>query len=150
MEIILPILIFISIFWIVIFLSRPSFTERKARLMNMYSSLLSDMNVDYKNMEIGVENIRSLSRSILNFSSEVQKMSKQVKWEDEIEQKWLTDIINEFSQNLKLWMGRHMSELNVTEINIEKTPEWDAPALALARNRLDIQIQSLQRVKALI
>lgn len=116
----------------------------------MYSSLLSDMNMDYKNMEIGVENIRSLSRSILNFSSEVQKMSKQVKWEDEIEQKWLTDIINEFSQNLKLWINRHMSELNTTEANIEKAPEWDAPALALARNRLDIQIQSLQRVKALI
>jgi len=40
---------------------------------------MSDMNMDYKNMEIGVENIRNLSRSIINFSGEVEKMSKQVK-----------------------------------------------------------------------
>lgn len=150
MEILLPILIFISILWGIIFLSRPSFLERKSRLMNMYSSLMSDMNLDYRNMEIGIENIRNLSRSILNFSGEVEKISEQVKWEDEIDQKWLTDIINEFSQNLKLWMSRHMSELNVTEMNIGKAPEWNTPALTLARKRLDVQIQNLQRVKALI
>lgn len=97
------------------FLSEPSFVQRKPRLMNMYSSLMSDMNIDYGSTEIGIENIRNLSRSILNFSEEISKMAKQVTKENEEEKKWLTEMIIEFSSNLKLWMNRHIDELAITE-----------------------------------
>ncbi len=132
------------------FLSEPSFVQRKPRLMNMYSSLMSDMNIDYGSTEIGIENIRNLSRSILNFSEEISKMAKQVTKENEEEKKWLTEMIIEFSSNLKLWMNRHIDELAITENLMQEESLWESPALVLARKRLELLIDNLKSTKVLL
>ena len=86
--------------------------------MNMYSSVLSDMNLDYQNTTISIENIRNIAKSILNFSCEIKTITTQVEQLSEENKKWLFMMISEFSQNLTLWINRHMDELQMTKAQI--------------------------------
>ncbi len=110
----------------IIFLSKPDFSRRKVRLMHLYSSLISDMNLDFKSADIGAINISEISKSILNFSNEIEVMSKMAKDQSKEDQKWLLDIVEEFSSHLQLWIDRHESELTVVENTIEGIETQDA------------------------
>ncbi len=104
------------------------------------------MNVDYKDTAISIENIRNIAKSILNFWWEIRIVSAQVKKESEENKKWLFEIVSEFSQNLTLWIHRHMNELDVTKEHIWEDNTWKNPALDLAEKRLDLQIENLRKV----
>lgn len=139
-------ILFIGIIGIFIILSRPSFEQRKSRLLNMYSSVLSDMNMDYKDTKIGAENIRNIAKSILNFSWEIKIVSTQIAKESEENKKWLFEIISEFSDNLSLWIHRHMDELKITKEQIANTTPREHPTLELIEKRLDMQVENLQKI----
>lgn len=114
--------------------------------MNMYSSVLSDMNVDYRDAKIGVQNIRDISTSIVHLSEEITKMSKGISEESEENQKWFVDLIREFSRELDLWMGRHASELEIVTDTLSDTVT-ESPALDLMTTRLQTQIDVLDRAR---
>ncbi len=146
MEIIIFIILFIGIIFAFMVLSRPSFEQRKSRIMNIYSSVLSDMNMDYWDTSIGIENIRNITKSILNFSWEIKIVLTQVKQASEENKKWLLEIISEFSENLTLWIRRHTDELQITKEQILDEIPWENPTIELIEKRLDIQIKNLQKV----
>ncbi len=117
--------------------------------MHLYSSLISDMNLDFKSADIGAINISEISKSILNFSNEIEVMSKMAKDQSKEDQKWLLDIVEEFSSHLQLWIDRHESELTVVENTIEgiETQDaWQKWALKLASKRLESHIQVLAQL----
>ncbi len=146
MEIIIFIILFIGIIFAFMVLSRPSFEQRKSRIMNIYSSVLSDMNMDYWDTSIGIENIRNITKSILNFSWEIKIILTQVKKESEENKKWLLEIISEFSENLTLWIRRHTDELQITKEQILDEIPWENSTIELIEKRLNIQIKNLQKV----
>jgi hypothetical protein len=90
-----------------------SFEREKSRIMNLYSSVLSDMNKDHESLAIDPGNIMKISKSILNFSRELQSFSRNSKKLKPEQIIWLMGIINEFSDTLDLWMHRHTDELNI-------------------------------------
>jgi uncharacterized protein YoxC len=61
--------------------------------MNLYSSVLSDMNIDYRDTKIGVQNIRDIGTSIVHLSNEIQQTSKGISGESTENQKWLIDLM---------------------------------------------------------
>lgn len=78
------------------------------------------MNVDYRGMDMGTENIRNISRSIENFTDEVESLSKSLFKQSPDDQKWFISLLEEFHQNLTLWISRHISELSLYEKEVEK------------------------------
>lgn len=78
------------------------------------------MNVDYRGMDMGVENIRNISRSVENFTDEVESLSKGLSKQSSEDQKWFISLLEEFHQNLTLWISRHISELSHYEKEVEK------------------------------
>ena len=129
--------------------SRRNFEVRKSRLMNLYSSVLSDMNMDFRDNAIWVLNIGEISKSIKNFSNEINKLQKEIQKEPLTEQEWLINLIQEFTANLHLWIERHVSELEIVENTIEKIETqdvWKKWALELATSRLVSHIKLLERI----
>ncbi|MBP9780172.1 hypothetical protein KBD33_06175 [Candidatus Gracilibacteria bacterium] len=128
---------------------KPSFEVQKSQLMNIYSSVLSDMNVDFRDNGIGVVNIVDISQSIKNFSNEILKMRHRIHDTENTEQEWLVNLIEEFNNNLHLWIERHASELKIQddiigEINTPNISEKSV--LELASKRLENQIKILERI----
>lgn len=129
-----------------------NFPERKGVLMNLYSSLLSDMNVDYRGMDMWVENIRNISRSIENFTDEVESLSKSLSKQSSEDQKWFISLLEEFHQNLTLWISRHISELFLYEKEVEKisnqvSDESGKWVIRLSEKRIQNQIQIFQKIQ---
>jgi hypothetical protein len=152
MPFILFIILVIGIIGVIIYFAEPSFAVRKTRIMNLYSSLLSDMNLDYRSNDTAATNVVEIGKSILNFSREITDINHPEKL-SEAEQKWLTDIITEFTDALDLWMNRHADELNLVAEKVENQ-ETDLiegrSALELAGTRLEVQIGNLRKAEALI
>ncbi len=116
----------------------------------MYSSLLSDMNQDYRDMRISPENLQNLASSIRILSREVHGMAKIVEKSHPAEQKWLLSMIDEFAQNIRLWIDRHATELSIEGWNIANSSIGEVPSVTLAKKRLDMQIEQFERAKILI
>lgn len=149
---------FLLFAWVVIFVlviayrESHSFTRRRPRIMNLYSSLLSDMNLDYRSNDTAAGNVVEIGKSILNFSREITDINHPEKL-TEADQKWLTDIITEFTDALDLWMNRHADELKliVEKVENQETPLIEGKsALDLAGTRLEVQIGNLRKAEALI
>lgn len=145
-----PILwIIIIAIWVSFYFAKPSFEVQKSQLMNIYSSVLSDMNVDFRDNWIWVVNIVDISQSIKNFSNEILKMRDRIHDTENIEQEWLVSLIEEFNTHLHLWIKRHASELKIQddiiwEINTPNISEKSV--LELASKRLENQIKILERI----
>lgn len=128
-----------------------SFPARKEVLLNLYSSLLSDMNVDYRGMDMWVENIRNISRSIENFTDEVESLSKSLSKQSPEDQKWFLSLLEEFHQNLTLWISRHISELSLYEKEVEKISHQTSDeswkwVIRLSEKRIQNQIQIFKKI----
>lgn len=78
-------------------------TRERIAFLNYYSSLISDMNVDYRDKKIAPENIRNISTSISNFTSQVEKLTPLAKNSERETQKWFIWLIDEFQTALSLW-----------------------------------------------
>ncbi len=142
-------ILFIAIVGGVIWFSKPSFEVRKSRLMNLYSSVLSDMNMDFRDTNIWAINIGNITESIRHFADEVNKLQTIALKQNPENQKWLTDLIQEFTTNLHLWIERHASELQILDSTIqtmETTHIWEQSALELASKRLESHIQLLEKI----
>ncbi len=87
--------------------------------MNLYSSLLSDMNVDYRDTKITPENIGQIRASLMNFTTQIEQTAKYAKFLGESDKKWLTEIVTEFRAALIIWIRRHESELILYEKEVE-------------------------------
>jgi hypothetical protein len=139
-------IVFVSVIVLVFVFAKPNISERKTRLMNLYSSVLSDMNMDYRDSTIGVQNIWDIGASIVHLSNEITKTSKGISGESGENQKWLVDLIGEFTRELDLWMHRHASELEIVTTNLADTlPE--SPTLDLMTAKLQTQISALNRAR---
>jgi hypothetical protein len=104
------------------------------------------MNIDYRDTKIEVQNIRDISASIIYLSKEIQEASKDIIKESMDNQRWLVDLMREFTRELDLWMRRHASELQiVTEKLADTLPE--SPTLDLMTARLQTQISALDRAR---
>ena len=69
--------------------------------------------------------------------------------ENAIEQEWLVNLIQEFTENLQLWIQRHANELTIVEQTIEQIDTQDISeksVLQFASERLDHNIQLLERI----
>ena len=146
----LYLILWIILIGVVIFLlSKPAIEKQKSRLMNLYSSVLSDMNLDYRDSTIWAVNIVEISKSIINFSKEIDIINDTIKNEKPEDQKWLIDIIEEFTRELHLWIDRHESELEWIQENIATFQTEDSTAksvLKLASKRLESHIELLKKV----
>lgn len=110
------------------------------------------MNLDYKSNESASKNIVEIGRSILNFSREIADIDNPKKL-SEADQKWLTDIITEFTDALDLWMNRHAEELQIVATKVENQESSlteGKSALELAGTRLEVQVANLKKAAALI
>ncbi|MBX9809784.1 hypothetical protein K2X92_05330 [Candidatus Gracilibacteria bacterium] len=125
METIFLILFLGAIFIAILYFSRPSFSTRQKRLMNMYSSVISDMNLDHANNDIGSINIYNISQSIINFTSELEKMIPKIQEQSKDNKQWLTSLIKEFNLHLQIWLDRHADELQIMEDTIKKMKSTD-------------------------
>lgn len=133
----------------VLWLSKPSFAVRKDRLMNLYSSVLSDMNMDFRDANIWAVNIGNITESIRHFADEVSQLQALVLKQNPENQKWFIDLIQEFTTHLHLWIERHASELQIIDSTIQtiKTSDiWEQSALKLASKRLESHIQLLEKI----
>ena len=75
-----------------------------------------------------MENIRNISLSIENFTDEVESLSKSLPKGSLDDQKWFLSILEEFHQNLALWISRHISELSLYEKEVEKISDQTSDA----------------------
>jgi hypothetical protein len=114
----------------------------KEEFLNYYSSVLSDMNVDYRDMKISPENIRNIGVSISNFSKKVEDLTPRVKESSRETQTWFIEIIDEFYRGLSLWTERHADEIDTYERHITD----DSPALSLMKVRLASQRENMRNV----
>ena len=55
-------------------------------------------------------------------------------------------MISEFSQNLTLWINRHMDELQMTKAQIFDGIPWENATIELLDKRIDLQIENLQKI----
>lgn len=141
--------ILITIIWVSIYLTRPSFEIQKSRLMNFYSSILSDMNVDFRDQWIWAHNLSEIWESIQNFANEVDTISEYIRKGKPENQKWFIEMLQEFNNNLHLWIDRHVDELVELEISIselETTHNSEKSILELTEKRLNSHIQILQKI----
>lgn len=141
--------ILIFMIWVKLCLTKPSFEIQKSRLMNLYSSILSDMNIDFRDQWIWARNLSDISKSIQNFSSEVDILSKHIRKENPENQKWLVEILQEFNTNLHIWIDRHAIELIELETSIsefKKTHNSEKYILELTEKRLENHIKILQKI----
>ena len=139
-------IIFVCVLMLVFLFAKPSIWERRTRLMNLYSSVLSDMNIDYRDTKIWVQNIRDISASIVHLSEEIQETSRGISGESTNDQRWLVDLIGEFSRELDLWMHRHASEMEIVTESLTDTLS-ESPTLDLMTVRLQTQIDALDRAR---
>lgn len=93
--------------------------------MNMYSSVISDMNLDHANNDIWSINIYNISQSIINFTSELEKMIPKIQEQSKDNKQWLTSLIKEFNLHLQIWLDRHADELQIMEDTIKKMKSTD-------------------------
>jgi len=151
--------IFISVILVVVgvmlFLTRISFEARKERLENLYSSLLSDMNIDLSEHTITPQNIQDITKSMLYFSDEVSLLARLSKNTSLDNQRWLVDIIEAFNTSLKLWMSRHEDELLLQQREIQgqihtTDTQTGKAALELASKRLDSEKNTLEKLLTLV
>ena len=133
----------------ILVLSGRNFQSEESRIMNLYSSVLSDMNIDLHDSEIHASNISDISKSIQNLTHEIEDVARHITKESSENQKWLIGIINEFNTHLRMWIDRHTDELESIESMI-KNQETEKPSeksvLELAYTRLEnhrIQIEKI-------
>jgi hypothetical protein len=147
---ILILIIIITIIGIAIFIgTRRNFDERKSRIMNLYSSVLSDMNIDFRDGRAHAVNIHDISQSILNLANEIENTAKHINQESPDNQKWLTDIILEFNTQLRLWIDRHTDELETIEDTIRNTGSEkpsEKSILELTHTRLESHRHILEKI----
>lgn len=137
-------LIAIFLFGLFYFLSeRKIGTRERIAFLNYYSSLISDMNVDYRDAKISPENIRNISTSISNFTSQVEKLTPLAKNSERETQKWFIWLIDEFQTALSLWTERHADEIQLYESSLENK---NTKAIALLEKRLQIQSENMRKI----
>lgn len=117
--------------------------EEKEKFLNYFSSVLSDMNVDYKDTQISAENIANISASIANFTTQVEHLTPLAKKSDKETQSWFVGLIDEFYHSLSLWTERHADEIALYEKDIKN---MKSPPLALLAKRLQIQSENMRKV----
>lgn len=147
---ILILIIVLSIVGIMIFVgTRRTFDDKKSHIMNLYSSVLSDMNIDFRDWKIHNTNIHEISRSIQNLANEIDDTAKGIIHESVHNQEWLTGIINEFNIQLRIWIDRHTDELETIESEIYSTTSEknsEKAVLELAYTRLDIHRKVFEKI----
>ena len=138
------------------------YKKEKIDLLRIYSSVVSDMNVDFSNQKISPEKIidiehwiRNLTWCISNIYAIYKKMlilkgnlrvfsdQKRTNYQDFLTQEWiwLTECIASFSRDLDTWMTRHHSELVQLKDSVHAQArttdiaEWKA-ALGLTEERI--------------
>ncbi len=113
-------ILFFSIFWIYFFFFRKtykkekvSFLVQKRDILRVYSSLLSDINVDKNDWKISPENIENIWNDLIYFMKRIEKIQKSFKFilmknnskkENnflEENKKWLFDFSLEFIKKIK-------------------------------------------------
>lgn len=139
------------------------YSSEKIDLLRMYSSVVSDMNVDFVDQEINPEKIIDIEQGIRNLGSSIASI--YILYRDMLRSKvnlytfsdqtiranyqnfltqewlWLTECIASFSRDLDTWMTRHHSELVQlkdsvnTQMKSTNMVEWKA-ALGLTEERI--------------
>lgn len=149
----MPILILIIILSVVgtmIFVgTRRTFGEQQSNIMNLYSSVLSDMNIDFRDGRVHTTNIHEISKSIQNLAHEIENTAKNIEKESPENQKWLTGIISEFNRELRMWIDRHTDELETIESEIQSTTSEkssEKAVLELACARLDMHRKVFEKI----
>ncbi len=109
------------------------------------------MNVDYRGMDMWNQNIYNIGLSITNFGDEVEDMARSITKESLEDQKWFISLLEEFHQNLTLWISRHTSELSLYEKEVEKISNQTSDeswkwVIRLSEKRIQNQIQIFQKI----
>lgn len=125
---------------IVYFFKHNAPLVQSSELENLYSSALSDMNVDFSSDNISPKNIENIGKSVNAFQKKMEKFYEKYSYYTEPEKSNFLKIIEDFHKDLELWMKRHQTELEkyieTIEIEAEKAQarEWkNALELAIAR-----------------
>ncbi len=136
--------IVLIIVWFITVMFMPGlWNGDKEVLLQYYSSLLSDMNVDYKDKKISPENIEKITESMRNMTKQVEKIAPQIEKSDEATKKWFIGIIDEFHDALSLWTERHADEISAYESALENK---NSPTISLLEKRLQIQAENIRKV----
>jgi gas vesicle protein len=107
------------------------------------------MNLDFRDGSIYAINIYAISHSIQNLTNEIEDMAKNIHKASPENQKWLTDIINEFNTQLRIWIDRHTDELETIEAEIRSTDSntsSEKAVLELTYKRLDAHRRVFERI----
>jgi len=127
---------------------KKDFQQKKIEIINMYSSLLSDINTDYSQNVLNAENIMNISTSITNFTSKLEQINKNSEMGVYENKKWVMDLMYEFRENLQLWINHHTAELShqgETITKMESTINSFGP-IKLAKQRIDSQIRLYSKI----
>ena len=139
------------------------YKNQKIKMQYIYSSIISDMNIDFWDGNIAPDKIIDIENGIKNYASWVKGLFvsyKKVKsmerclvsfpdqkvyflYKDFLTQEWiwLTECIASFSRDLDTWMTRHHSELVQLKDSVHAQArttdiaEWKA-ALGLTEERI--------------
>lgn len=118
------------------------------KLENLYSSLLSDMNIDFRDETIHPENIIHISKSISQFVYTLIYHTKHINTLHKEEKETLIALYQNFHSDLDIWIKRHMSEIEKLSESLEESAqktqiiEWKSLIL-LSKTQLDSYIEDL-------
>jgi hypothetical protein len=140
-----------------------SYNQKKIKMERIYSSVVSDMNIDFRDSFIAPTKIMDIEMWVHNLSNEIIDIYKSYKWVILIEKSiksftgkktkssyqdfltqewlWLTEYITSFSRDLDTWMTRHHSELVQLQSSVGAQArtmdivEWKA-ALGITEERI--------------
>lgn len=102
---------------------------KSSELENLYSSALSDMNVDFSSDNISPKNLENIWKSVNAFQEKMEKFYEKYSRYSDSEKSNFVKIIENFHNDLELWMKCHQSELEkyieTVEIEAEKAQAKD-------------------------
>ncbi len=117
--------------------------------MNLYSSVLSDMNQDFRDNDMRARDIHMISKSIAHLTDEIEKYWKIIHTAPIDDKKWLAQMIDEYRIQLRLWIDRHASELDILEKEIsslQSNSQSEKSVLELSQQRLENQKILLEKI----
>lgn len=139
--------------WIEIYRApKYSIPKQKTRLLEMLSSVNSDIRIDKRDISISAENMMEIQTSILYFTKEVEDFSKNVlKNGTQEDKKFTFEIIAQFHNNLDEWMILHEKELENLKKSLwevqQNIHQEEAQTLEIAKKRLEIQINNYENIR---
>lgn len=120
------------------------FSFQKNRLESLYSSLLSDMNVDFQDNAMAPQNLANIAISLENFIAEIESIVPHFHTLSDENQKYVFDTLRSFQNDLSLWLSRHQSEITLLEKSIAHYSDDGEHSLFALEKRLETHANAIQ------